>query len=371
MPGPSPARASSLLRLRLAAQLLGPHDRRTPAEVVGWMGAVQAQDLGASRWAVGVRLPGSTDAGVGQAISEGQLLRVHLFRGTWQLVAPADVRWMLALVGPRVLAPRAARERQLGLDARLLRRALRLIERALAGGRHRTRAELAEALSLGGVRVAGLALAHVIQRAELSGLVASGALRGRTPTFALLDERAPPGPRLDRTDALRELALRYARARGPVTAEDLAWWSGLTLRDARQGLESARPALAAARIEGKVCWLATGGALPAPGRGAVLLPAFDEYLVGYRDRRAALAEEHARRVNEGAGMLAPCLVVGGRVMGLWSRAPSAQAFEVELTLFEALAPPSRRSLAAAVHRYGQFMERPVHLGSSPGLANAL
>lgn len=344
--------ARSVLSARLGAQLLGDHDRRTPAAVVEWMGAIQAQDLGAARWAVGVRLPGSTDAEVASAISTGTVLRTHVFRWTWQLVVPADLRWMLELVRPRTLPAQARRERALGLDARVLRRSRRVLERALSPGRHLTRAELMEAFARGGLAVDGVRLSHLLGRAELEGLVCSGELRGRTPTWALLDTRVPPGRALRADEALREVALRHARGRGPVTAADLAWWAGITLRDARAGLEAGRPALVSERAGGAEHWRAAEG--PRPARpGGVLLPAFDEYLVGYRDRRAALAEEHARRLTEGGGMLAPCLVVNGRVVGLWRRA-EAGAPRPALAPFAPLPPAALRALEVAARRYREF-----------------
>jgi hypothetical protein len=350
--------------LRLASQLLGVHDRTSPAAVVAWMGAVQAQDFGASRWAVGVRLPGATETDVARAISDGAILRTHLFRGTWQLVTAEDLRWMLDVIGPRVLAARARRERQLGLDASTSRKSRRILERALAR-RHLTRVEVAAALARGGVALDGVLLAHVLQRAELEGLVCSGALRGRTPTYALLDGRVPPARRrLDRDEALRELALRHARGRGPVTAADLAWWAGIPLRDARDGLEAARPALATERVGGELRWCAASGP-PPPARpgGALLLPAFDEYLVGYRDRSAVLAGEHVRSVNEGGGMLAPSAVIGGRVLGVWRRSGSAKV-AIEVTPFERLPSAAQRSLQEAAGRYATFLGTPVTLSTA-------
>ncbi len=358
------ARDPSLLAQRLASQLLGAHALGSPAAVVGWMGALQAQDFGASRWAVGVRLPRSTEADVARAISDGGIIRTHLLRGTWQLVAAEDLRWMLDLLGARVLAARASRERRLGRDAAPLRRSRRILERALAG-RHLTRDELAAALARGGVTVDGIRLAHVVQRAELEGLVCSGELRGRTPTFALLDGRAPPARgRLRRDEALRELALRHARGRGPVTAADLAWWAGISLRDARDGLEAARPDLHAERAGAELRWWASDGPRPVRPRGALLLPAFDEYLLGYRDRGAALAEEHVRLVNDGGGMLAPCVIIAGRVLGVWRRSGSTKAQALEVVPFAPLAAAAERSLHPAAQRYAEYLQAPVRLSTA-------
>lgn len=351
--------APALLQERLGSQLLGAHRIRAPEQVVRWMGAVQAQDLGASRWAIGVRLPRVTDAEVGRALSEGAILRTHLFRGTLQLVAPCDVRWMLDLVAARMIAGQASREAALGLDARVFRRSRAVLARALAGGVHLTRAELAERLARAGVRAGGVQLSHLLQRAELEGLVCSGSLREGALTFALLDERAPPARApLTREEALRELAVRHARGRGPVRPDDLAWWAGLGLREARAALEAARPALEPERVGGELVWRAAETCPPPPPGAAHLLPAFDEYLVGYRDRSAMVAGEHLARINNGGGILSPCAAVDGKVLGRWARHARGRTLEVAIDPFERLAPASRRALEAAARRYAVFLGKP-------------
>lgn len=359
---PSP-RDAGLLALRLASQRLTPHRLRTPAEVVAWMGAMQAQDFGASRWAVGARLPCVTETEVERAISAGAILRTHVFRGTWQLVTPADVRWMLALVGPRLLARRTSRERELALDAATFRRSRAVLARALAPGRHLTRQELGAALERGGIPAAGPRLSHLLQRAELEGLVCSGALRHRSPTYALLDERAAAGRApLPRQEALRELALRYVRGRGPAAPADFAAWAGITAADARAGLEAARPALASETIADQVHWRTADGA--AARLAAVhLLPAFDEYLVGYRDRGAMLDDGLARRLVTRNGIFSACIVSGGRVVGLWARTATRTAVAVELAPFGGELP---RAVAAAARRYGEFLGLPARVARAAG-----
>jgi hypothetical protein len=342
--------------LRLASQLLSPHQLKTPAEVVAWMGAVQAQDFGASRWAVGVRLPGTTEAEVALAISKGSVLRTHLFRGTWQLVAREDLRWMLALVAPRLLGGRSGRERELGLDAATFRRSRTALARALAEGEHRTRGELGAVLERAGIPAQGPRLSHLLQRAELEGLVCSGALHRGVPTYALLDARAPAwrAPP-DRAESLRELAIRHARGRGPATAADLAAWAGITMADARAGLEEARPLLLPETVGGQVHWRwARGAGAPRP---AVLhlLPAFDEYLVGYRDRSAMLEEGRAARLVTRNGIFSPCVVARGRVIGLWRRGLARGSAELELELFESEPSSPPRGAAEAARRYGEFL----------------
>ena len=230
------AAAFHLVRERLRNQSLAVSRLRTPGEVVAWLGAAQAQDYAGAKWALGLRAKGLTDAAVEQAFDEGAILRTHILRPTWHFVAPADIRWMLALSAPRVHAVNAYAYRTFELDAAVLARSRAALERALAGGRQLTRLELAKVLQRAGVQADGPRLAHVMMHAELDAVICSGARRGKQFTYALLEERAPRAKVLPRDEALAELTRRYFASHGPATLRDYVWWSGLTARDARAGM---------------------------------------------------------------------------------------------------------------------------------------
>jgi hypothetical protein len=352
---------STVIRRRLAAQQITRHDFTEPAGLVAWMGAIQAQDYAAAKWAVALRLDDrrATEATIERAVDDGTVVRTHVFRWTWQLVVPADLRWMLGLVTERLVARAGTRHRELGLDAATFRRSGAAIEKALAGGRHLTRAEIAAALARAGVATTGPRLSHILGHAELEGLICSGARRGKQSTYVLLDHRVPAaaaaGARLARDEALAELARRYFRSRGPATADDFAWWSGLAPADARAGLESVKASLAGETVDGRSYWQAAD--LPTRGAraGAQLLPGFDEYLVAYRDRDAVIDPQHARRVNAGGGILRPCVVVDGRVVGTWRRELGRKSVDIQLTLLEKPAPPVRAMIDQAAARYAAFL----------------
>jgi hypothetical protein len=349
----------SIVARRAAVQQVTRSAFREPAELVAWMGAVQAQDPLGARWALGLRLAGRPgEAAIVRALAEGTILRTHVMRWTWQLVTPADLRWMLPLVSARLVARAARRHRELALDASTLRRAHAALAGALDGGAHLTRAELAAALRAAGIDPGGPRLSHLLGHAELHGIVCSGAPRGKQPTWALLDARAPAaGAPLARQEALAELARRYFTSRGPATARDFAWWSGLAPAEARAGIAGAGAALAQDVIDGVVHWQAPQP--PAATRAALddayLLPAFDEYLVAYQDRSAMLDPRHARHHNAGGGMLSPVVVVGGRVVGTWRRTLARKGVTVSLALFETPAAGDRARIAAAAERYGAFL----------------
>ncbi len=347
---------TELAAQRLRRQRVSPRSRDAPAALVAWFGAMQAQDYPGSLWALGLRAAAATEASVEAALADGAVLRTHGFRGTWQYVARDDARWMLQLSGERVIAAQARRWRHLGLDARTLARAGDWIARALAGGGQATREEVAAVLARRGVDVSGGRLMHILAFVELRGILCSGARR----TWALLDERAPAARALTRDEALAVLARRYFQSRGPATARDLAWWSGLPLGDVRAAIALAGEALERVTVDGQEHWLAPDRAARARA-GVHLLPAFDECLVAYQDRRAFLDARHLRAINAGGGMLRPALLVDGRVAGTWRRTLGARALSVAVRPFRRLTGEERAALAAAVARYAAFLGREAEL----------
>lgn len=326
-----------------------------PSKVVSWFGAIQAQDYLAALWALGQRTAGATDATIEAALSDGSVLRTHIFRGTWQCVAREDVRWMLDLVGPRVIAGSRSRLRELGLDEKLLRKCGVLFARALEGGAHLTRLEMAEVLARGRVPSVRGRLMHILGHAELDGIIVSGGRRGKQRTFALLEHRAPRARRLVRDEALAELAVRYFQSRGPATLRDFAWWTGLPMRDLRVAIELAGRSLESATLEGETWWSRPGRSGSLRRGRASLLPAFDEYLVGYTDRSAVLDARFAKQVNAGGGMLRPAVVIDGKVVGTWSRRLVKTGAEVSVRPFNRFTRAERQAVDAALTRYVKFL----------------
>src|SRR5215471_4517627 len=188
---------------RLHNQHLTHRTLETPQALVEWLGAVQAQDFAAAKWALGLRLRGVTDDSIEQAFTDGALLRTHVMRPTWHFVSPADIGWLLALTAPRVQQALAYSNRKLELDEVVLRHTNAVLANALQGGKQLTRDELTTVLQQAGVATAGeLRVTHMLMRAELDGVICSGARRGKQFTYALLAERAPQARSLDRDKAL-------------------------------------------------------------------------------------------------------------------------------------------------------------------------
>lgn len=352
---------------RLRSQRLTGEPFHGPVEAVGWFAAVQAQDFAGAKWALGQRTRDLTDAGFDRLYDAGAVLRTHVLRPTWHCVLAEDVRWLLELTAPRIWRSLVARHRQLEIDGAIVAGANRAFERALGGGRHLTRGELGAVLEAAGIAPDGQRLAHLLMGAELDALIVSGPRRGRQHTYALLDERAPRSPRLDRDASLAELATRYFRSHGPAQLQDFVWWSGLTVADARQGIVLAGPVLNHRAVEGRDYWT-SGEARPARRAGvdAHLLPNFDEYLVAYRDRSAALHPD--RPIDTGllsfGSILSNVVTIGGQVRGAWRRTAGRHAERVEIRLFDAPTAAESATVARAGERLSRFLERPVELAWS-------
>lgn len=340
---------------RLANQRLSGGAFASAQDAVSWMGAVQAQEYGDAKWALGLRMRRASDAMVERAIADGAILRTHVLRPTWHFVAPADIRWMLALTGPRVSAAMAPYNRRLELDAAVFTRSQRVIVRALRGGIELTRQELKQLLEKAGTRADGTQrLAHIVMQAELDAVICSGRRRGRQFTYALLDERVPPVRSRSRDDALAELTRRYFTSHGPAQLHDFAWWSGLNVADARNGIAAVHRELASEVVDGKTYWLAPAGRPRRTGPAAYLLPLYDEYLIAYRDRRAALDPSRWSRAAS-PDPFSAAVVVNGQVVGRWRRTFPSGTVAVAVTPLVPLKRGDRSAIAEAAQAYADFL----------------
>jgi hypothetical protein len=358
-------RQSDIPHVRLHHQRLTSPRFTDPVEVVRWLGAVQAQEYAPAKWALGQRMRRGTDAGVERAFAEGSILRTHVLRPTWHFVAPEDIRWMLELTGPRIKTAIASYARGASLDENAFKRSRRLLKRALDGGQQLTRAALRQIFQRERLPTTGIRFVLMLMRAELDGLICSGPRAGKDFTYALLDDRAPRSPALRRDQALAELARRYFTSRGPATLHDFVWWSGLTTADARTAIEMAAGDLAREVIDDTACWLASSRkAVPRSAGAAHLLPVYDEYMVAYKNRAAALDPRYSKR---GASViLGPTIVLNGRVIGTWKALRSEHETLVTLSPFAPLTGLVRRAVEDAARRYGTFLGQPVRVATSRG-----
>jgi hypothetical protein len=341
-----------LVRKRLTNHRLARAEMQTPAEVVRWLGAVQAQDYPAAKWALGLRARSITDADVDRAFDAGEILRTHILRPTWHFVTPADIRWMLALSAPRVHAVNRYHYRRFELDPKTLSRGRAVLERALRG-KNLTRAELQSVLLRAGIPTDSMRLAGLVMYAELEGVVVSGPRRGKQFTYALLDERARSARLLDRDESLGRLTRRYFSSHGPATLRDYAWWSGLTVREAKRGLEIVT-GLSESTVDG-LTYRALRASRPAARMtrpSGHLLPNFDEYLIAYKDRGA---------VGGGGGGrygFSHSVLLDGRLAGSWARNYTSDSVVVEASLYGRPTRAESRAIAGAAERFIRFVGVP-------------
>jgi hypothetical protein len=334
---------------------------RRPVDVVGWLCAVQAQDYAGAKWSLGLRLQGASDHDIEQAFTRGAILRTHLLRPTWHFVTPTDIRWMLALTAPRVHAVNAYMYRKLELDGPTFKRSNDVLARALEGSKHLTRDELRDVLQKADISTdAGLRMAYLMMRAELDGVICSGPRRGKQFTYALLDERVPPGNILEHEEALAALTQRYFLSRGPARVHDFAKWSGLTVADARRGLEAVKPQLQRAVVEDETYWFSTARILAKDESPAAhLLSVYDEYISSYKGWSLIVNKRTAKELTAMDNALNYLVVVDGQLVGAWKRLIRRDAVIIKTTIFTQLTESKDRAVAEAAHRYGNFLGLPV------------
>lgn len=361
-----PVNLRELALARQKNQYVGRVDN--PVTVLSSMLAIQAQDYLGGLWAIGARSC-CVEREVEQLLNERKIVRSWPMRGTLHFVAAEDLRWLQQLLAPRVLAAGASRQRELGLDDRVLVKSESALIRALEGGRALTREEMTAALERAKVSTEGQRGYHILVRLAMQGLLCFGPRKGKSQTFVLLDEWIPKGKSLqpDREVSLAMLARRYFAGHGPATERDLAWWSGLSPRDVRKAIALAHADLEEIVIHDVSYWrgkasqgVSDARAKPdAMGTGDAdvhLLPPFDEILLGYKDRTATLDPSDAGKVNPGKnGMFLPIVISSGRVIGTWKRMLKGSSVEIAVTPWGPTTKRTKASIESAARAYALYL----------------
>jgi hypothetical protein len=346
---------------RLHNQHLSHNHFNQAADVVRRLGAVQAQDFAGAKWAIGLRSDGLGDLDVQRAFDDGSILRTHLLRPTWHFVAPEDIRWVLALTAPRVKAQIAYMDRQLELDRTIFKKSNAALIKILQGGKQLTRAEIEPAFQKARIPAGGQRLGHLLMHAELEAVICSGPRRGKQFTYALLEERVPVAKSMTRDESLAELVMRYFFTRGPATFKDFCVWSGLTMADARIGMEMVNSQFKPEIIDNQTYYLAeTGPFNLEKSPKAYLLPSYDEYFIGFKDRSAIVKFiRQAGILKEDPALLANIIILDGQVIGGWKRTLKKDGVSVEASLITMLTEEEIRAVAQAAEQFGEFLGLPV------------
>jgi len=340
-----------------------------PGEAVKWLGAVQAQDYLGSLWAIGLRMQSATEHSVEQAAADRTIIRTWPMRGTLHWVSAADVRWMLELLTPRVVASNARRlQRQFGLDEAVFVGSRKVLERALQGGQQLSRTQVYRALEAANISTAGGRGLQIVWRLAQEGVICFGAREGKQPTFVLLDEWAPHAKSMEHDQALAELTRRYFTSHGPATVQDFAWWSGLAASDAQAGLEMVKSHLVQEVMGSQAYWFSSSTSTAQEASPTVhLLPAYDEYTVAYKDRSAVLDPTFAKRADSGHG-ISPTMVLDGQVVGTWKRTLNKGSVVIIPNPFTRLTKAQDHAFAVAARQYGVFLGLPAEWSKPNGHA---
>ena len=339
----------------LNQQLIGPQFT-TPYEVVSWMGAMQAQEYRMMRWAVEMRTKRPSAKAFESAYNEGQIVRVHLFRTTWQLVAGEDLPWMLELCRPNALRGLAGWMHSNGVDIPPAEQETvqQIFQDHLSQNRIAQKANFAAALRDKGITMDDHRLTYHIRLAEYSGLLCSGDLFPMKQSYALSAQKLPKVAPISKEEALGKLARTYFRSHGPATLEDFVWWSGLNIGDCKKGMEAIREELLEERHKGLSFYIHQDSRTRGFRSGCVhLLPSYDEYLIGYKTRHVAVHEDHMHRAHSGNGIFWPVILQDGKVVGNWSAAGG----KIQTEVFHPEVNINADALEEETKRYTRFQSK--------------
>lgn len=350
---------SHIIRYRLFNQQIAETKFTKPAEIVSWLVAMQAQEYAMAKWSIGLRLPGSTDEIIEKAFTDGLILRTHLMRPTWHFVTPKDIRWLLQLTAPRVEAINAFTYRQQELDSKIFKRSNEIIAKTLEGGKQLTRTELQAELRKKKIIADGVRLSCLMMKAELEGIICSGARRGKQFTYALMDERVAPAKPVNKKEALAAFATRYFTSRGPATVKDFATWSGLSVTEAKEGVAMLPSGFIHEIINGQdYIFIPASIDTNRKIQTSFLMPDYDEYGMGYKDRSAIFntTVDLSQFKNENP-IFNRMLILDGRIEGTWKRVIKNNKVAVETVPFSPLSKTKQQALTKAVKKYCEFVEK--------------
>ena len=341
---------------RLASQKMGAQRWQTPGQVVEWLGGVQAQDYRWAKWSIGLRTDRCNDDEVERAIQNRQIVRTWMFRGTLHFVAADDLSWLTSLLAPGIIRGNARRYREMELDEAAFATSQRVIHHALEAEGPLTRSEIKTHFEKEKVPAEGQQVPYLLQRAALDGLICHGPQRGSESTYVLLSDWIGTQRTFDQTEALGLLANRYFASHGPATRQDFAWWAGLTAPEVRLAMDSALE-IAPIEVDSVQYWVTGDPPLAGVTESTYLIPPFDEYLLGYKERSLVLDSTHAKLVNAGGGTLKPTVIVNGDVFGIWNYKMKKQEMVVSIQPFHALESPQRDLIDRAAGQLASFKGR--------------
>ena len=308
--------------IRLLNQQLIVPQFKTPTEVVSHMGAMQAQEYRMMRWAAEMRTTKPLHKAFKEAFDSGQVIRLHLMRGTWQLVTAENYWHFITLCAPKAIAVTKGwiSSNKISIPDEELYRVRGILTQTAADRGSATKEDFVQALAEKDISMDDHRLSYHIRMAEFSGTLCSGDLLPTKATYALSTEKIGPRPaQIDRDEALIHFTRKYFQSRQPATLEDFVWWSGLNVNDCRKGIALLGDSIHKETWKGRDFYLTDNCRTRGFRTGKLLMiPPYDEYLIGYKSRDIVLPPEHRHRAHNNSGIFQPIIARDGIICGNWS-----------------------------------------------------
>lgn len=347
---------------RLSNQQITESNFKEVKDLVTWMGAIQAQDYNMAKWAIGLRLANSTDKTIEEALNKGEVIRTHILRPTWHFISPDDVSWMLDLTAEQIKSTMRSSDKLLGITKDIFEKSNIIIHDALTQNKYLTRKELSEFLNKANIKFKDpRAYRHIIFNAEIDGIVCSGPIQGEEQTYVILSRLVKKQRRYKKDEGLYELAKRYFTSHGPATLYDFSWWSGLRINDSQRAIELINKEFPSEKIGSKTYWFPQNTTHKNTQNAIHLLPAYDEFIISYKDRSPSLQSRNQRKVSSVNGIFKPIIVFNGEIIGTWKRISKKNTILIETTLFQAINKEAESSIEKEVEQYGLFLNQKVDI----------
>lgn len=343
-----------ILNIRLHNQQLAKHDFKTAAEVVAWLGAVQAQDYLGALWSVGMRLKNADESLVEKALQNGTIVRSWPMRGTLHFTSPDDLRWMLKYLASRIKSKMQSVLRKDGVDEKMLSKSKKIWEKELQGKGAITRDEMYALLENAKIGTSGTRGLHMLGDAAQQGLICFGPRQGKQQTFVLLDEWIPSKkPILEKDEAMARLATLYIQSHGPIVVEDLAWWAGITKTEAKSAIESVRDKVKEIKLNDRSYFFFDDEGRISSNSKTWLLPTYDEYGVAYKERSLFITPEDWKKAGS---FFTSAIMHKGKMTGLWKRTLEKDSVKVVTKKFRNFTEAEKKSLSKSLNQYSNFLD---------------
>ena len=344
-------KAKELLQLRLVNQGLTSAEFETCADVVSHFGAMQSQDYAMAKWAIGMRMQQASDADIEMCVNAGAIVRTHILRPTWHFVGSKDIRWMMELSAPNVKKATRYVDKQVGLTDEVFKKAWKIIEVELKHEDNLTKEDLMDRLAKKKITINNLLATQILIRAELEMRLCNGVKKEKKVTYSLFDKRVPHAEKISKDESLVKLASVYFKSRGPATANDFAWWSGLSLADVKLGISGLGDNLKSASIDGSDYFYFENTHYPQKKISA-LLPAYDEYMVGYSEGRDIAFPPDIDKALLGNGIFKPIVLCDNKIVGTWKKMNKEPFAEIQF-----LNEPRKHKVMSALQAFKLYLRK--------------